>query len=240
MIVVTFCVCCATVVAQEPDTVYDCQRVPDNAIRVDGRLDEKVWSGLPVIRLAHIKTGKTPSVSSELQFAWTADRLYVGGMLQDENVISTITERDGNLWQEDAVELFVGPVPDQQLPYVEFEVSPRGTLYDILVFHPRKTLRASYEQPWKHNYSPPGVKVCTEQVAGAVPGWRLEMSIPLSAFVLTQRVPLQAGDQWRVGVFRINQLNDRRREEYSWQTVEDGRFHAPEHFGTFRFVDGAE
>ena len=189
--------------ADEPKP-YQCRKIAAGSIVIDGKMNESVWAKLPALELANIKDGSRPKVTSTFRFAWTDQALYFFAVMEDDKIIATITERDGDLWREDAIELFVNPVPGRLLPYVEFEVSPRGVFYDILVLDPRKCLSRRYEEPWKRNFTPPGVVAKAEIVKGKRTIWQVEMKIPLSAFTLTQQVPLKAGHRWRVGVYRID------------------------------------
>ncbi len=222
---------CAHVAAYRAPPPYPCHRIATADVTLDGRLDEPVWAHLPAIMLGRLKDGARPAVSSVVRFAWTDEALYVGAVLEDADLLATITEHDGRLWEDDCFEFYVNPVPGQVLPYVEFEVNARGAWYDSLVLDLRKTLSPRYEQPWKHNFEPPGVAVTVAPLTGAVKGWAVEMRVPLSAFVLTQDVPAKEGQVWRVAVFRVNQRGGGLpAEEYAWRPVASGRFHAPEAF----------
>lgn len=54
----------------------------------------------------------------------------------DRAAWGTFTERDDPLWQEEVVELFLALGPDDPRRYFEFEVSPRGVLFDARVENP--------------------------------------------------------------------------------------------------------
>lgn len=218
-------------------TMYKCRKINDEQVKVDGLMDEPFWKDIPAMNLVHIKDGAQPAVKSLVRMAWSAENLYVFADLEDDNIFATILEHDGNIWSEDAFELFINPVPEQMLPYIEFEVNPRGGFFDAIVYDTHKCLSKVYEQPWKHNYNPPGIEVQTVIVEQPRPKWFVELKIPFKAMVLTQPMPVQAGHRWRMGVYRINKLSEKQTEEYSWQVVPDGRFHAPEKFGELLFVD---
>lgn len=54
----------------------------------------------------------------------------------DRAAWGTFAERDDPLWQEEAVELFLALGADDPRRYFEFEVSPRGVLFDAKVDNP--------------------------------------------------------------------------------------------------------
>ena len=65
-------------------------RVPENAIRVDGRLDEEVWRGVtPVTDFVQKEPneGAPPSQSMEVRFAYDGDALYVGARMHSTTPI---------------------------------------------------------------------------------------------------------------------------------------------------------
>ena len=53
----------------------------------------------------------------------------------DPDVWSTFTERDGQIYQHEVVEIFIDPDGDG-LNYAEIEVNPLNTIFDLLLSRP--------------------------------------------------------------------------------------------------------
>ena len=84
---------------------------------------------------------------------------------------AAVTERDGQVWTDDAVEVFVGPWPkDGDVPDVyQFIVNPKGTVFDM------HRIAATGDNLKDWNCS--GLRVSSKQADGV---WTIELAIPLS------------------------------------------------------------
>ncbi len=73
------------------------------------------------------RTGRTDD-TCRFYFAFEADALYFDFDVHDEEIVSPYTEDNEDLWQGDAVEVFLSP--DGNLKrYMELEVSPNGVRF---------------------------------------------------------------------------------------------------------------
>lgn len=78
--------------------------------------------------------GNAPRQATGL-IAYYDDRaLYLLYLCDDESVRATLLRRDEPLYTEDVVEAFIAPRTETR--YFEFEVNPRGTLFDAIVDSP--------------------------------------------------------------------------------------------------------
>lgn len=106
---------------------YTAHRVED-AITVDGRLDESVWHRVPRSpRFAGLVEGERAVHDTHAAVLWDDDCLYVGYWVEEPFVEATLTERDAPIYQDNDVELFVAG-PDA---YYEFEINAFGTIYEV-------------------------------------------------------------------------------------------------------------
>ncbi len=86
--------------------VYVCRRTA-RPISVDGILDEPDWGAAEPIRLVRTESGAVPEQPTSVRVLWDDEYLYVAFECVDADVWATIEERDGGLWDEEVVEVFV-------------------------------------------------------------------------------------------------------------------------------------
>lgn len=109
---------------------YTCKRAV-GAFVIDGVLDDPTWQrAADSSDFVYWDGGTAPaSLRSYVQLAWDEDYLYVAWTEHDPDVYANYTGRDSYLWEQDNAEIFV-TVPGAPKEYVEFEISPIGTLWD--------------------------------------------------------------------------------------------------------------
>ena len=100
---------------------------------VDGQLDEPFWGKARngVLFLTN-KAAEDAKVRTEALLAHDADNLYVAVECREpllDRVIEKVTQRDGTVWQDNAVELFFDPRNSKEDFYL-FIVSSAGVLFD--------------------------------------------------------------------------------------------------------------
>jgi hypothetical protein len=135
---------------------------------------------------------------------------------------ATITQRDGNLWEEEVVEVFIDPVGDLET-YFELEVNPLNTVLDLVLRRNRSGYRKDFA--WDCE----GLRTAAVRTRE---GWNAEFLIPFAALV--PEAP-KAGDQWRVNFHRIDRPKNRDRELSAWKPTLLATFHAPQRFGILQF-----
>ena len=108
---------------------YDCYRTVD-AITLDGVLTEVSWQQAAPSSDFVIWDGSAVAPQrSVVKAVWDEQMLYVAFDFADVDIYATYTNRDASLWEQDVCEVFVR-VPGNPTAYVEFEVSPIGTVWD--------------------------------------------------------------------------------------------------------------
>ena len=102
-------------------------------ITIDGKLDEPTWKRAVEIPIQFQKSEKTPEVKAKARLLWDAQFLYVGFEVLDTNIIAPVIARDGDVWRNDCVEMFL--MPSQRFgTYWEIELSPTGSILDYLCY----------------------------------------------------------------------------------------------------------
>lgn len=105
---------------------------------IDGKPDELHWKNLSFINSFQDITGK------EIDFQKTKVKcfhdnsfLYIYAQLKEKNIWSEMINRDDHLYLENAFEIFIDPDNDG-LNYIELQVNPHNTLFDITLDKPYK------------------------------------------------------------------------------------------------------
>lgn len=186
-------------------------RVTAGEVRIDGRLDEAVWSSAerlgpfrdsPSGRAGRpVEGGERPLAPTYARVAWDDDALYVAFEVEDTDVWARDVPRDEpTLPGDEVVEVFLDPDGDE-LTYYEFEWSPLGVAYDLFNLIPEAP--TDYV-PSAHflglaDWDARGVQAAVavdgtlDVVAEWEPaapldedrGWTVEVAIPWSAFRTT-------------------------------------------------------
>lgn len=178
-----------------PQPVYAVSRTSDT-IRVDGRLDEVSWALAPRVgemRLIHDPMGR-PRFPTEAAVVWDDTNLYVSFACTDPEPWTRFTRRDDRLWEEEVVEIFLDPDGDGR-KYAEIEISPTNVVVDLLIAAPRAS------GPGARQWDAAGLQTAVSRHAA---GWVAEIAIPWASLAGAgvNGAP-RAGEQWRVGLYRI-------------------------------------
>ena len=123
-----------TTEAQAPPTVV----VPTAkaaAPRVDGILDDEIWKSAAVFTDFRRADGKAPAGKARLLVAQDDAKLYLAvEVFEDEKTLGSLVaemkQHDGkDIWDDDEVELFLGPGGAAQ-GYYQIAVNSRGVTWD--------------------------------------------------------------------------------------------------------------
>jgi hypothetical protein len=144
--------------------------------KLDGKLDESFWEGLPVYRLGDLATGKAPPCGTTFRLAWADDALCLGIQCQDPDTktlnIAGRQNEDTNVWNGDCVEILL---ETQTHSYYQIAISPSGALIDA---DRRKGINILWSS---------GAKVAASIGEGS---WSLEVRIPAAGDNAEEEDPL--------------------------------------------------
>lgn len=162
-------------------------------IVLDGQLNEKVWSELPVEKTFYdfYKNKPTPSpVKSEFMMGYTQKGVYMGIRCFEDNMEALkaeITQRgSGDLWQDDCLEVYIDVV-GKAIGYRKFMVNSIGTQSGVFQLD-----AANIDSNW----CPDGWQVATSKDDQ---GWYVELYFPWSDLGSVAK----AGSLWRLGINRF-------------------------------------
>ena len=230
---------------------YRCRKTPTPPV-IDGRLSGEVWDLAEPISLALAETGGPPRQETQVRLLYDDAYLYVAFHSVDDDAWGTLVNRDDPVCSEEAVEIFIEPRVGRDVhSYIEIEVSPLNTIYDLYVLNdPRCDVGIRFLEDWDCQ----GLRTATyvrgdlATHAGTDEYWNCEMAIPFSEMFAAPNIPPKPGDRWRVGIYRIDRnwsaRNDARAvggvrpgdEFTSWQRVDRIDFHQPDKFGDLVFL----
>jgi hypothetical protein len=227
---------------------YDCVRI-DGEIKIDGNLTDAAWSSANVIELLTTDTGEKPRQPTEVRLLWNSECLYVGFLCYDRDIWGTIRERDGNIYDEEVVEVFLDPDCDLRT-YIELEVSPHNTLFDAFVVNGKSlgqemhVLRDWDSETLQHAVSVDGTAKTSSSIdraASANPpdtSWSCEIAVPFKDLLTAPNIPPKVGDVWRMNLYRIDRGKTEAEDEYTaWSPTQKIDYHRPQHFGSLRFLE---
>lgn len=184
--------------------------------------DQAVWTAVSPVYLRQTVSGQAPKQSTWIKTAWNEREFRVLFHCEDAHPWATLTERDGPLYNEEVVEVFVDPVGDLE-SYFEIEVNPLNAVCDLVIRRTRSGLRKDF------GWDCEGMRTSVEIGDG---WWTAELAIPFTS--LTAEPP-KAGDLWRINFYRIDRPEGEPWELSAWSPTGMPKFHVSERFGELRF-----
>jgi hypothetical protein len=174
---------------------------------------------------------RPPRDETEVRLARSVVGLHVSFRCRDRDIWGTHRGRDEPLWEEEAVEVFLSPGPDDPARYFEFEFNPFGAIFDAMVENPRGDRTGMrVDASWNCE----GIER-RARIEPALPGWCVDVTIPWRG-VCDSEPPTV----WRANFFRIERSRGRPAEFSAWSCprTDPPDFHRPRRFGRLR-LDGA-
>ena len=206
-------------------------------ITIDGLLRESDWRGLPASS-AFVDTlaGGAGPFPASARVLWDDENLYVAFEVVDDYLHNTIAERDGHLWEQDAVEIMVDPDGDGQ-HYFELQVSPTGNIFETAYDSrrvPQPIGHADWDSHMVARASPDGA--ANDETPDR--GYTVELSIPWSAFSYGDMAPSiapPAGASWRLNFYVMDARADGSQRGEGWSPTLTSDYHVPSRFGRVTF-----
>jgi len=195
-------------VQSPPDELPTCtiQRTATGIV-VDGEADDADWQRATPIPFVSPwndveKEGNQATVARML---WDDDNLYIVYVCQDPYLDSEVTEHDGPVYEEDAVEIFATPNADDVGTYYGYEMNINGAILDYIAFEGGAERTKDIQFPWESE----GVQIATtydgtlNDHSDTDRNWILEIAIPFDNYRhLGGTIPPQDGDLWRLNLNR--------------------------------------
>jgi len=102
-------------------------------IKVDGSLDETAWAKATAMTDFVLGPSGKPEVQSRVLVTYDDENLYVAVINEEPNIdrlVTNATERDGNVWSDDSVEIYIDAANEKGGNYHGFFVSASNVVYD--------------------------------------------------------------------------------------------------------------
>lgn len=219
---------------------YVCYRA-DGKINIDGKLNESSWRKAAFTESFADISGAgfaTPKYDTRAKMVWDDDYLYVSAVLEEENIIARLTQRDTIIYHDNDFEVFLDPDWNGQ-NYFEIETNARGVLFDLMLDKPYRC-DGNFIVSWNC----PGVKIAIgldgtlNKESDKDRSWTVEMAIPHKALTVNFDNPLKAGNTWRINFSRVQWLKAKGPEEnWVWSPTGKIDMHMPDRWGYVYFAE---
>ena len=208
-------------------------------ITVDGKLNEASWLRAPATELfgnMQAPAEPPPYYATRVKMLWDDEYLYFAAMMEDPDILATVTERDGPIYDDNDFEIFMDINSDGRW-YYEFEMNALNVIYDVLI--QRRAARLGIE--WNIEGLRTAVQIdgtlnVTDDVDG---GWTAEIAWPMTSlaeFAGTMPIPPHDEDEWRIGFVRVYRKKpERQTDMWMWSPHRYVRMHYPQSWGIVRF-----
>ena len=211
----------------------------DREVVLSGGLDDPLWQGAAGIELVQALNGEPGPFATRLFLLWSDTTLYAAFSCEDDYIWGNVAERDGAIYDEECVELFLNPAgsPHQ---YYEINVSPKNVVFDACILNERREERPEAPFTGLRDWDAEGlITAVSIQGSADIPGegigWIAEYAIPFTAFYGAPHTPPRPGDIWRANFYRIDSPRPGELELYAWSPTFRGSFHLPWRFGHLEF-----
>lgn len=225
---------------------YTARKV-DEALTIDGKLEERAWRGARPTQAFLTPDGRRLNATqlTQARIVWDDTNLYFSFVCRDDDIYNDLTGRDNTLWEQDVVEIYLDPGADGK-DYVEIQVSPKEEIFDA-VFTSRR--RPKWEEAAPALTLNMTAKVTSKGSVNVrddgTPDqlWTVEIAIPWKDLPGVDGPP-DNGAIWGANLYRIDGKSPTRGAFYAaWSPVADeGKptdFHNTGRFGKLIFSSAA-
>jgi len=213
-------------------------------IKKTGDFDLKEWPDpawdktLPY-ELKDVTSGANVTKKAKAKILWSENFLYFLFDVEDDHIWGTFEKDDDPIYEQEAVEIFIGYGEAIPKEYLELQFSPKGVKFDGRVSNPtgsRHDAGFNVDVAWDSllEYKQ---KISITGDSGAYKSgrWITQVKLPISELNVSQ---LKAGDRLRGNLFRI----DGYPEQNSFQALVANmeptpNFHTPKNFAFFELID---
>lgn len=164
----------------------------------------------------------TAKQQTEVRLCYSSQHLYVRFDCDDDDIWGNYTKRDDPVYEEEVVEVFIAPGSKTPERYFEFELSPKGVLFDCKIYNPSgfHDDKLEVDESWN-----------AEDIA-----WYAEINSEKQHWWAILEIPWQAiggfHEEWRVNFYRIERSSKSGTEFSAWSpTLRPNMFHVPSQFG---------
>lgn len=177
---------------------------------IDGKLDDDVWQIAPAFsKFLTPDASGTAKFATQVRSSYDQENIYLSFRCYEPNLdglVINVNERDGNVYTDDAVEIFVDTNLDRKT-YFQLVFNPEAVAYDSL----------GYDKTWNGLF--------TAKAGREANAWTLEVAIPWATLGMEPPMPGQ-----QIG-FEVVRNRAQSGERTMWSPTYGGN-HVPKQFGT--------
>jgi len=219
------------------DELYSVSKL-NRSIAIDGDWNKSEWQNIKAIDIKNPMGDKplfTPAVQAKMMY--DDANLYVIFNVNDRYVRCMVTEINGPVYEEPAVEFFFSPDPEFPDRYFNLEINCGGTPlmhYNDFSKKQRNPLGLADIEEVEIAHSLP--KVVDPEITGPVT-WTIEYKIPIVMLEKYSKViHPKPGTAWRANFYKIAEQGSNI-HFLTWSPVKNPvpNFHLPQFFGTIQF-----
>jgi hypothetical protein len=206
-------------------------------VRIDGELDEPVWSkAARLTPFSKNQAGEPERERTEVLVWYDDEALYLGWICKDADIQATMTNRDSRFWEEEVVECFI--TRKELGKYFELQWNPLGGVFDAIITNElapngvSKNFQGDWSYTAKQMTSAVKVRGTVNDSSDRDQLWQVEVRLP---FVDIGVKPPRVGEVWRANFYRFNRTKGQPTEELSWSPTRLKSFHEPNRFGYIEF-----
>lgn len=189
------------------------------APKLDGDMDAAYAKAKPLSFVILDGSAGAPKAKTTAYLVSTADTLFIFvkcDTAKAGEIKKDATARDGDVFKDDYVEVFLCPGTDRAGTFYQFAVNPAGTIIDV------KTDKAKEDKGWDSK-AKAAAKITKE-------GWQVELAIPMSD------LGVQPGKLNKVWVANVGRFAVAEGEDLGWCPTGRRQSFTPSKFG-FLWLD---
>ncbi len=166
---------------------------------------------------------------------WDDEYMYFGITMEDPDIQASIRERDGPIYHDNDIEIFID-IDSDGWWYYEFEMNAFNVIYDVLI--ERKGARLGIEWDIEGLKTAVHVDGTLNHADDVDHGWTVEIAWPMAS--LAERaggmaVPPHDTDEWRLDFVRVYRPIPEQTDMWMWSRHRYVRMHYPQSYGIVRF-----
>jgi hypothetical protein len=188
---------------------------------IDGKLDDEAWAHATVwTETFPFSKAEAADLKTTWKTTWDDNYLYFAFDCQDPDIVAAEHERDGPVWQDDCVEMFIWSDPAFPV-YWEIVIAPNGSVYDAVNF--------KYAERWGGEFDPgrdvQGLRHA-QRIRGTIndssdvdEGYTVEVAVPFNQLPGYSRRGPKPGDRIPFMLVRLDRSRDQFRA-YSFRPLQ--------------------
>jgi hypothetical protein len=195
------------------------------------------WSKVSDHELVDVVSGDKVENTAKVKIAWTDKFLYIFFDVKDKHIWGTYRKDDDPIYEQEAVEVFIGFGSEPPKEYFELQFSPNLVKYDAWVKNPTgsrhdKDFDVDVSWNFKKLEFEQEIDAIGDEVKSGV--WQTYIKIPAEEI---KGSDFKSGDILRGNLFRI----DGYPKQNSFQALNPNlektpNFHTPDKFATFELM----